>query len=192
MRKVDRELDNPIDNLILDIGDVVVPWFKETGHTPNIITTYSFLCGLAAVYYLSQGDPKAFGIWFMLSYVFDCYDGLMARKYKMTSAFGDMYDHITDIVVICLVGFIVIKNYKAKLTWPIILLSLSIGYLTQMHIGCYQKHFIESQRSENGGESLDLLTKLCVDKNKIKLTRYFGPGTAVVFFILLICYLHYY
>jgi hypothetical protein len=33
MRKVDRELDNPINNLILDIGDAVVPWFKETGHT---------------------------------------------------------------------------------------------------------------------------------------------------------------
>ena len=34
-----------------------------------------------------------------MSYFFDCADGLYARTYNMTTQFGDIYDHSTDVIV---------------------------------------------------------------------------------------------
>ena len=56
MRKVDREYDNPIDNLIIDVGDKILPYLKSIGHTPNVLTTYSFILGLVSVYFLYKDN----------------------------------------------------------------------------------------------------------------------------------------
>ena len=33
---------------------------------------------------------------YLISYSFDCIDGHIARKYKMFSKYGDIYDHVSD------------------------------------------------------------------------------------------------
>jgi len=39
MRKIPRELENPIDNIIINIAEPVCKMFKKLNFTPNGITT---------------------------------------------------------------------------------------------------------------------------------------------------------
>lgn len=188
MRKVEREFENPIDNIILDIGDITIPYLKNTGHTPNMLTTYSFILGLASLYFLYYNKIINFAICFGLSFVFDCWDGHMARKYKMTSKFGDLYDHISDITVGFSLAYITYIKFKHKLTYPLIFIIGIMTLFMHMHIACYQKFYLDSNKKEE--ESIDFFQNLCTDKNNIKWTRYFGPGTYTLFAIGLIFYLH--
>ena len=48
-------------------------------------------------------------LWF-LSYYFDCADGKMARKFKMISKFGDIYDHTSDIIKHLLLFYVLYKK----------------------------------------------------------------------------------
>lgn len=188
MRKVDRELDNPIENVILDIGDKLLPFLKESGHTPNMLTTYSFVLGLAAVYFLYKKNLNNFAVCFALSFVFDCWDGYMARTYKMTSKFGDLYDHITDVIVGLGVAYVAFTKFKSKITLPLIIIVGIMTYFMQKHVACYQKYYIETNKKEK--ETIDGITAICGDKNNIKWTRYFGPATYTVFIICLMYYLN--
>lgn len=191
MRKVDKEYDNPIDNLIIDIGDTLLPYLKSTGHTPNMLTTYSFILGLAAVYFLYIDNLFNFGVCFVSSYVFDCWDGYMARTYNMMSEFGDLYDHISDITVGLLLVYVGYLKYgRHKLTLPLFIIIGIMTYFMHKHVGCYQKMYMETNKQEN--ETIDIIAELCPDKNDIKWTRYFGPGTYNTIFVVgLMYYLHY-
>jgi hypothetical protein len=42
-QKIPEHLDDPIDNILYRFCDGLSPSFKATGHTPNLITTYSLL-----------------------------------------------------------------------------------------------------------------------------------------------------
>ena len=122
MRKIIKEFENPIDNIIIDIVEKITPFLYRTGHTPNIITTYSFIFGLLSVHYLNKNDITKFVLFYMISYFFDCIDGFMARKYNMTTKFGDLYDHITDTIVFVLILGVVYSKYKQYISTNIILL----------------------------------------------------------------------
>jgi len=52
--------EGPVDIIFLTITEWITPFFHATGHTPNMITTYSLICGLAAVYCLWKGYLVAF------------------------------------------------------------------------------------------------------------------------------------
>lgn len=62
---------------------------------------------------------------YVLSYVFDCIDGQYARLYGMTTDFGDMYDHISDVVVTVLVYIVAFqprtrarsRKYRQHVRW---------------------------------------------------------------------------
>ena len=190
MRKVEPRYDNPIDNIIVDIGDTLMPYLKNSGHTPNMLTTYSFILGLASVYFLYKNDIFKFGVCFILAYVFDCWDGYMARKYNMTSEFGDLYDHISDVTVGLSLAYVAYTKYKHKLTIPLVIVIGVMTYLMQKHVGCYQKMYIETNKKEK--ETIDFIADLCPNQNDIKWTRFFGPGTYnTVFIVGLMYYLNY-
>jgi phosphatidylglycerophosphate synthase len=185
MRKIHRKYENPIDNIILDVGDKVLPLFKKTGHTPNMLTTYSFLFGIVSACFLYYNKLFYFAISFYMSYIFDCWDGQMARKYAMTSRFGDLYDHITDLIVGGSVAYVVYKKYKSKLTFCIIASIVVMTYLMEMHIGCQQKLYTTSEP-----ETIDIMECLCSSPKDITWTKYFAPPTFVLFVIVLIYYLN--
>lgn len=189
MRKVSRELDNPIENIILDVGDYTLPWFKKTSHTPNTLTTYSFILGLASIYFLYKNQLHYFGICFFMSFVFDCWDGYMARTYNMTSPFGDLYDHITDVSVGLGIAYVAYTKYKHKATFPIVVLIGIMTLLMQTHVACYQQVYMDTNKQE--AETIDAIAGwLCADKGDIVWTRYFGPGTFILFIIGLMYYLN--
>ena len=187
--KISSNHENPLDILLTRLASTLNPVFRATGHSPNLITTYSFIAGLLAVYFLYQGHIVLFSVLFFVSYFFDCCDGSFARQYHLESKFGDLYDHITDVVVFSLIVVVVILRYRSVIDWLAILIFGGVLMLTLVHLGCQQRNC--SPRNCKGDETLDVLKTLCTDRRHIAWTRYFGTGTFIVVIILLIVYLHY-
>ena len=42
-RKIPREYDNPIDNILVDLSEFLNPYFHRLNFTPNMITTLSLI-----------------------------------------------------------------------------------------------------------------------------------------------------
>lgn len=186
MKKIPDEIDNPIDNVLIKFGDYLCPLFKKTGHTPNMITTYSLITGLLSVIFLYKGYPIAFAIFYAISYFFDCMDGHFARKYKMTSRGGDLYDHIKDISVYILLIFVVFIKYKKAVRWmDVIILVLSLC-LCMVHIGCQQKYL-----EKDFDETLDASKCLCPNTKLMPYTRWVGMGTFMIVTIGVILSIHF-
>ena len=152
-----------------------------------MITTYSFITGMLSVYFLYKGQLAAFAILFFVSYFFDCCDGSYARQYNTVSQFGDLYDHITDVVVFSLIVVVIIIHYRFAIDWVAIILFFVFFVLMLTHLGCQQRNC--SRATCGGGETLDNLKKMCTDRRHISWTRFFGTGTFIVVIILLIFYL---
>lgn len=49
-RKIERDIENPLDDLFICIGEKINPYLYKIGVTPNMITTLSFLSGLFSVF----------------------------------------------------------------------------------------------------------------------------------------------
>lgn len=187
MKRIPNEMDNPIDNLFNQLAEYLCPFFKKTGHTPNMITTYSLIFGLLSVLFLYKAYIWGFAISYMISYFFDCMDGHYARKYKMTSKGGDLYDHIKDVIVYILLIIIVYIKYKKVLKLTDFIILLVFFFINCIHIGCQQKQLEKGSDKE----TLDNFEKLCPDKNMIYITRYFSLGSFALISICLVFFINY-
>jgi len=188
MSKIPWYYDSPVDNILNIISDSIDPLFKITGHTPNMITTYSLICAIIGIYKLNENKVNTSIIFIILSYFFDVMDGRFARKYDMITKIGDYYDHITDILLYIGIIFIIIKNYKIKVVHiSIFIISLS---LMTVHFGCQQNMIDDEYKQEN--EFLDTFKPMCPNNGMIKYTKIFGNGTFVLINILLIKYISLY
>jgi len=176
MHKLSTDREGPIDIVFLTLTEWITPALHATGHTPNLITTYSLLCGLAAAYCLWKGKLVAFVVLFLLAYLFDCVDGYMARRYKQTSVFGDYYDHISDMVKVIALFYVFVCKYSFNKLIPIgiVLMGLLLGMLTYQ--GCAQK-IIKEEGFSNQEETLDLFQSLCATDQTIHWIKYFSCGT---------------
>jgi phosphatidylglycerophosphate synthase len=186
MHKIPIEYESPIDGIMLKLSEKILPFLKQTNHTPNIITTYSLVTGLLSVYYLNQNNLYYFVPLYLASYFFDCVDGHFARTYKMFSRFGDLYDHASDIFVGGYLFYIVVTKFNHRITYPIILVWLSLTYLCFIHTGCRQRLH---NKPDAPAESLDALQSLCKNPQNIQFYKYFGTGSYIVFCIALVIYI---
>src|SRR3989344_175000 len=159
MRKIPREQENPIDNALIDLADKLCPLFKRLNFTPNGITTISLLFGLLSAFCLYKGRPLLFGLFYFISYFFDCMDGYYARKYEMSSKFGDMYDHIKDYVVVILILIIFFRRNcccsPKSITIAIIIMGVTLLPM-MMYFGCQEKIY-----NKNESPTLSYLKNLC-------------------------------
>ena len=183
MRKIPAEFENPIDNIILIAAEYVCPFFRATGHTPNIITLYSCLCGTFALKALHKRNFPDFLLFWGLSYFFDCLDGHFARKYRMVTVFGDYFDHVSDAVQAGIAA-IIVTSYRPPLMYVILLLASL--FLSMKHFGCQQRVYKASDHYDGvSATTLDAYEDLCQRPEDIRWTRMFGPGTLnVVFFVV--------
>jgi len=127
-------------------------------------------------------------IFFYIGYFFDCCDGHYARKYKMVSKFGDMYDHYSDLFKFVIILFALYKvnstNFIKVLPIIIILLLLS-----GVHLGCQENFY-----KKNESDTLNFTRNMCnsiSDRNiydKLKITKYFGTGTLMTFIAFVILF----
>jgi len=190
MKKIPNELDNPIDNVLIEISDRLSPLFKSFNHTPNIITTYSLVTGLISCYFLNKRDVLLFSIFYIISYFFDCFDGHFARKYDMVTDFGDMYDHIKDMLIFFLILYISIKNSRNRINLPIIFTIFLFLFLATFHLSCQEVN-CNDKFKDKSNSYLYTIKSLCNNKDNIKWSRYFGTGTFTIVYILIICYINY-
>ena len=181
MRKIDESIENPIDNFIYIFVEIIAPYAHTAGLSPNMITTLSVVFSIISVYYLYNRFFVLASVLYILSYFCDCLDGYVARKYNMISKFGDMYDHISDVVSFVLYN-IVLYMINSRLFFmflPIILFFL-VG--AQIHLAYQELHYNKPGESS----TLNFLTKTFIYDKKLnksritdimKYTRYFGLGT---------------
>ncbi len=191
MRKLPTEYENPFDNYLLDVCDITIPQFYKMGMVPNTVTTLSNITCILVIILLLNAKYYWAAFFLVLSYFFDCADGHMARTYKLTSVFGDYYDHVSDVtkVTLVLITLFYINPQKFNQILPV-LIVIFVG--VAIHMGCQELVY----KSKESG-SLAPLKNLCpvepedetMLKKVIKSTRFFGCGT--VYATLALCVIYY-
>lgn len=207
-RKIPPEFENPLDDMLLNICDELVPFCLKYKITPNFITVFRSILGLYTLYQLDfSTDIFIPIIGTIIFYLLDCLDGHLARKTNQVSVFGDYLDHYADIsFYLLLMISICIKSYKNK--FIIITLIIVFTYLSFVHLGLQQQNYKKikkSIREENNiiqetnkkiildeidEELLDSLNQIhCFSDSEIKWTKYFGTGTLYLLLVLVIYYI---
>ncbi len=188
MHKLPTEKEGPIDLIFLTLTEWITPFLHATGHTPNIITTYSLITGLAAAYALWKGYIVLFSILFMGSYLLDCVDGYMARRYNQETVFGDYYDHACDILKFLAIIYIFLYKYNLRLLIPVLIILGIILSVSCVYLGCSQKHHYEHM-SRSTAETIDLLILFCSTEDTIHWVKYCSSGTLMIAVVAAAAYL---
>lgn len=183
--------ENPLDVLLERLSrQVAVPVLRATGHTPNAITGYSFACGLVALACLAHGRVHAACVWLALGYFFDVVDGQYARTFGLVTHAGDVFDHMTDLVVAAGLGVLLVVRYGVAAGALVGGLALAGSVLS---LGCQQRNVAAAATTpgerpqsprRGGGESLDRLRRVCPDRRMVRVTRFLGGATSVLVVIL--------
>ena len=177
-RKVERFQSNPVDNVLIDINEVVNPYYKKMDFSPNTLTTLSLVFTLLSSYYFYQSYRYYASFFYMVGYYFDCADGNYARTYKMVTRFGDFYDHFTDMIKMAVFLVLLYLEHDNKSTFILFTAELTVlTFFTMVHLACQEK--IYGKESES--DFLALLKRFSLDESKIIYTRYFGTGTVQLF-----------
>ena len=181
VRKLKEEQDDLIDNLIYNVVEILDPIFYKLNFTPNIITTLSLITGLLSGYYLYKKNLICIPL-FIISYILDCSDGYFARKYNMTSKFGDFYDHISDAIKNSIIIYLIYIRTKTKNKNKLILLILLLLILVSYHLSLQELIY----NNQDDSPSLNLLNNhFKLNKNNINWSKYFGCGTFLLIIIIL-------
>ena len=182
MRKTARELENPIDNILIDIAESNNSYYKSLHFTPNVLTTFSLMFGILAAYLFYKDYQVPAAIVFIISYYFDCADGSFARKYNMETKLGEIYDHVSDISKVLLIVVVMYIKNKEKFmqVLPIFLILIAFSLV---NIGCQQK-----LQKHAEGPIIDSSKYLCVGdpETVIPISRYAGTGTLVILLAIMI------
>lgn len=185
MSEIPKKDECPVDNVMNDISRAISPTFRKLHFTPNGITTLSLIFGIFACFFLWKGKILLFSVMYFVSYFFDCMDGTFARKYGMTSKFGDYYDHGKDVVVGIAVLMILVMRYPPEEhpgIWFVcggvmVIFTFLLGFF----IGCQAKKYKK-------GSSTKILENLCENdtEKKIRVLRFFGTGVWTIALIIIV------
>ena len=172
-RKVDINLENPLDTIFMDIAEILNPIWNKLKLVPNHLTTISLIFGLSSAYYIYNKKYNIATVLYLLAYLFDTCDGNYARTYDMVTSFGDIYDHFSDIIkfIAAMVAMYLTKPKKFINYIPIFIILITAMFI---NIGCQQKIYNSSNKPI---ETLDYLRPLCLKQFDISYTRFFGFAT---------------
>ena len=108
------------------------------GVTPNFLTTLGVVSSMAGMKAYYDGERTKAVALVLLRMYFDYVDGMYARKYNMTSAGGDVYDHFSDVTFMAVFVFVTWKVYpKSQRLYVLGVLLLSAIALC-IHISCVE------------------------------------------------------
>ena len=188
MPQVSREYQDPIDNIIYDSSDNIVPIFRKLNFNANDITTLSNISMCITLLLLLHAKFYWACLFIFLSYYLDCLDGFFARKYKQTSTFGERYDHYSDIIkaITLILTLYYINPTKFIKILPIVII---ICITTFTYSGCIDIINKEDTSYSSFSKCLcpiiNVNNKDEVDKH-MKIIRYLGPGITQIFNIIII------
>jgi len=194
MRKIPREYEHPLDNVLLDWADATLPLVRALGLNPNQVTVGSAALGGLAVWALAAGRLRTFLAAHFLSNFLDYVDGHYARSDNMVTVLGDWLDHGSDVLYV--LAFAAVVAYKTG--WPGMLQPLGVlalfCVLSQVHLGCQQRYYKRHrQPGEYEPETLDAAACLCRSPDDdgaswLRFTRFFGVATLQIVFALVAYY----
>ena len=130
--------DTILSNLFLPTLD----FWNNIGATPNTLTTLGLISSLTCIYYFYKGKSKEAIIFLILRCYFDYSDGMLARKFKKVTKYGDIYDHFVDLSFGAL--FYLVIYLKSKERFKLIGI-LTVAYIIfSVHMGCIELQYSKS------------------------------------------------
>lgn len=191
-RKIQRKYENFIDNILIDINQHLNPVYKNIGFTPNILTLISLLITVYGLYLYHNAKCNKSVVYFavflyFVGYYFDCADGNMARAYNMTSVFGDLFDHISDLFKFILTIYILYKTVSKKQFYRYLGILTVLIFIMSIQFGCQELFY----KQPNESAYLNIINLCKFSKNPestIQITKWFGGGTIQI--IICIILLH--
>lgn len=129
--------------------------------TPNRVTLFSFIVGIAAVVYIILGGFVNFviaAILIQFSHILDCMDGQIARYRNLSSRSGGYFDKVSDqIQVILWFGAIGYAGYvQSNNVLPVILAFAGVAFYSMRgyskYVAIYSKlnYYKEKTRKKSG------------------------------------------
>lgn len=186
--KFPKNLNCPVDIAIIKYGSITYPIYKKINMNPNHLTTLSLIFGLLSIYAFKSQYFVMASLLYFIAYCYDVLDGDYARKYKMVTKFGDLYDHIKDICVnilfvIVFYHYMTFKRY-IRLCLFLMLITIILFITFNIHLGCREIY----NNKTNKNNFLSFTQNLCNNKkiyDNLHILRYFANGV----FIIWICFL---
>jgi CDP-diacylglycerol--serine O-phosphatidyltransferase len=86
----------------------------QYANVPNVITTLGLFSGIAACYFLLQGNLRATIICLMASTLIDFVDGYVALKLDQQTSFGQYLDALVDFFVCCAIPAFMLNTLAAN------------------------------------------------------------------------------
>jgi len=191
--KIHESLEDPISQSLYDISDKVSPYLHQAGITPNMVTTVRIAMTLAAfLHYFPNGQYRTAALLYFGAYFGDCLDGHMARKYDQETTFGDLYDHLADIIHLIMPLYYVSVNVHTEYDWIVIILIL-LAIISLVQIGC-EERYLKLMGNGKDSNTISGVERLCpkvmVDDDELddlmQFSRLFGIGVFVLIVTILI------
>jgi phosphatidylglycerophosphate synthase len=179
--KIGEEQESSFNSFIYSIVKKIVPTFYDLGLTPNLITTISLYFSYWSYIYLLQKNKLCI-LYYIIYTILDYADGYMARMYEMQSKFGDIYDHVRDIIFHTFIFNKIIPNKKLVAIF-IVSLVLSLN-----SFGC-QEIVYEATCNNNYNSTIGWLKPFCTNNilldefNKVIGSGSIYLGTIIIMYI---------
>jgi hypothetical protein len=213
-RKIPPEFENPIDDKILDLCEIMISSCQKYKITPNFVTIARIILSLYILYSLfftcNIYEPI---IGSAIFYIMDCLDGHLARSTNQVTVIGDYLDHYADMFYyLFILVYVFIKQYDNKI-YIIIAFGL-LTYASLVHLGLQQKNYkIISDKNklkpdEESNEAKKITKKILYEIDQIedellddlnclhnlspesiRWTRFFGTGTLYTTILFIIYYI---
>jgi phosphatidylglycerophosphate synthase len=118
----------------------------------------------------------------LVGYYFDCLDGYVARKYKMASKWGSMYDHVSDTIFNLLLILAIWKINPKLFVWFLAIFILY--YIPFLYFYSLQESYYDNDT--HTGLDMVILHSIFPKTSKqnaervLPYMRYFGPATGII------------
>ena len=173
------------------IVKAIAPLFYRLGITPNMVTTISLYFCYQTIRLLYQKSMWAL-FYYSIYIVMDYLDGYLARTYKQSTKFGDVYDHTRDIITNVILSYQLIMGSGRFHYLNAVFIMMTFG-LSMASFG-YQEHTYNKKCDTNHNGTVDWTTRLC-SKDDGCLGWYdelFGTGGIFVgFLVIMFIYLQF-
>lgn len=184
VNKLDHEHECPFDIVLYDIIDTHLHVYHALYITPNMVTTFGLIFGIASAYNILLHNFGLAALFFAIAYYMDCVDGKLARKYSQFSVFGDYYDHFSDIFKMIVILYALYMTNPTRFIWTVpVFCLLVIGVL--FFIGCQEKIYDDTSSSYQS-----IFKRMVPDsidpRTCIQYAKHAGCGTSIFVVVLII------